>query len=75
MKAANKKTVTLDGRKLVLARQKKGLSQQKVSKKTKLSLPTIIRAESGGNVFPSTGKRICDFLGIDFVPLGNGDAA
>lgn len=59
----------LDGRKLIHARHRKGLTQKQVSKRTKLSLPTIINAESGRDVFPKTGHSLCRFLEIDLAEV------
>lgn len=72
----------MNGTKLIDARYQKGLNQTQVAEGADVSLYTIVKAEAGKDVYPATGKKICDFLGLDLatvvLPLeaeGNGDAA
>lgn len=60
-----------------------GLSQKELAKAARISEPTIVRAENGGDVWPRTGRYLCGFLGIDLAKVvlpreqeqGGGDAA
>lgn len=51
--------------KVIDARHGKGLTQKQVADGANVSLMTVNNAESGNHVRPSTGKAICDFLGLD----------
>lgn len=73
----------LDSAKLVTARHRMGLNQTQLAKKSRLTLTTISKAENGHDLYPSTGKKICQVLGIDLAemvvvsnrPSERGDAA
>lgn len=71
----------LYGTMILDARDRKGLTQAGLAKALKISVPTIARAESGSDIHPTTGKLICEFLGVNLaravVPRSeeNGDAA
>lgn len=54
----------LNGAMLKNARDRKGLTQQELATAVGLSVPTIVRAEQGGLISPSTGRLICEYLGI-----------
>jgi transcriptional regulator with XRE-family HTH domain len=63
-------------------RHRKGLTQQQLADALKISAPTIVRAEGGGDIWPTTGKLICEFLDVDLAKAvvssaqdGDGDAA
>jgi len=47
------------------ARDRKGLSQQEVAHAIGVSLPVIVRAEAGRNIHNSTGRYLCEYLGIE----------
>jgi transcriptional regulator with XRE-family HTH domain len=59
----------LNGAILKDARDRKGLTQDDVSEATGLSIPTIVRAEKGEGIFTSTGRSLCDFLGLDLASV------
>jgi DNA-binding XRE family transcriptional regulator len=72
----------LNGNKLKEGRFRKGLNQGKLAKACGVTKSTILNAEKGKDVYPETGKRICEYLGIDLAEVvlpisteGNGDAA
>jgi len=70
----------LKGSLLKDARDRKGLTQQELAEAVGISVPTIGRAEGGGEIWPSTGREICEYLGVDLNMAvvsrgGNGDAA
>jgi transcriptional regulator with XRE-family HTH domain len=73
----------LNGTRLINARHQKGLNQRAVADACGVSLVTISNAEHGKEVYPATGKKICEFLEIDLaetvLPVqereGDGDAA
>lgn len=71
----------LNGLLLRDARDRKGLTQAEVSDALTMSIATVNKAENGGEIHPGTGKRICEFLGVDLakvvVPRAeeSGDAA
>lgn len=72
----------LNGSLLKDARDRKGLTQQELARAAGISVPTIVRAERGGEVWPGTGRHLCDFLEIDLALVvisrsqeGDGDAA
>lgn len=62
-------------------RDRKGLTQEQLANALGVSPPTISRAENGGDIYPTTGKLICDFLEVDLAKAviareeGEGDAA
>jgi transcriptional regulator with XRE-family HTH domain len=59
-------------------RHRKGLTQQQLAEALEMSAPTIVRAENGGDIWPTTGKLICEFLQVDLakaVVPEEGDAA
>lgn len=71
----------LQSRMMLDGRDRKGLTQAQLAEALKISIPTIVRAENGGEIWPSTGKLICEFLEIDLAKAviardeGDGDAA
>jgi transcriptional regulator with XRE-family HTH domain len=73
----------LIGAKLKDARHRRGATQAEVSAALDMSIATYNKAENGGEVYPGTAKRICDYLAIDLaevaisveVTQGSGDAA
>ncbi|HEY6364585.1 MAG TPA: helix-turn-helix transcriptional regulator [Candidatus Binatia bacterium] len=54
----------LNGNLLKTGRDKKGLTQQQLADAVGVSVPTIVNAEQEANIWPSTGRAICDYLGI-----------
>lgn len=72
----------LNGAMMKDARDRKGLTQEEMSQELGLSTATIFRAENGGDIWPSTGRKLCEFLGVDLAravvprsPEESGDAA
>ena len=71
----------LDGSRLVTARHRKGLNQFEVASAVGVSIVTVSNAENNRDVYPGTGRKICEFLGIDLAAVvlpamkGSGDAA
>ena len=72
----------LNGKKLIDARHRKGLTQEQVAEGTGLHRLTINNAENGESIWPKTGKLLCEFLQIDLAATvlsveqeGDGDAA
>ncbi len=71
----------LNGTLLKDARDRKGLLQEEVAHEVGVSVPTIVRAEKGRKIWPSTGRKLCEFLNLDLEvavePRSdvNGDAA
>lgn len=72
----------LNGDMLKDARDRKGLTQAELADNLGISIPSIVRAEKGDEIWTSTGREICEFLGIPLekaviprVREGNGDAA
>jgi transcriptional regulator with XRE-family HTH domain len=53
--------------KVIDARHRKGMNQTQVAKAAGLTIATISKIENGGEVYPDTGKRLCDVLGIDLA--------
>lgn len=49
------------------ARDRKGLTQEELSAHVDISVPTIVRAENEGDIHPSTGRVLCEFLGVDLA--------
>lgn len=43
------------------------MTQDDLSDAVGISVPTIIRAENEGDIWPSTGRKLCDFLGVDLT--------
>ena len=70
----------LNGNMLKDARDRKGLTQDELAQGVGISVPTVVRAEKGEEIWPTTGRELCQFLGVDLekavIPrVGNGDAA
>jgi transcriptional regulator with XRE-family HTH domain len=59
----------LNSAKLVTARHRKGLNQTQVAQKSGLTVTTISKAENGHDVYPITGKKICQVLNIDLAEI------
>lgn len=64
------------------ARDRKGLTQAEVAEQAGISVPAVVRAEKGDDIWTSTGRQLCEFLGVDLekavvprVKDGDGDAA
>ncbi len=55
----------LNGAKLINARHGKGMKQAEVADACDVTIVTISNAENGKDVYPATGKKICDFLELD----------
>ena len=51
------------------ALDRKGLTQDQVSAALKMSRQTVNKAVNGGDVRPSTGRAMCDFLGLDLAKV------
>jgi DNA-binding XRE family transcriptional regulator len=49
------------------ARDRKGLTQEELSAHVDISVPTIVRAENEGDINPSTGRTLCEFLGVNLA--------
>ena len=47
-----------------LERERQGYSQRELAKKAGVSVPTIIRAEQGKEIYPSTWRKVREALGI-----------
>jgi len=45
------------------------MNQTQLAKKTGLTLTTISKVENGRDVYPATGKKICQVLGIDLADI------
>lgn len=54
--------MTADYYVIKLRRFNKGLTQQELAKKAKISLSTVIKAERGGSISPRSNKAIMDAL-------------
>lgn len=73
----------LNGTILRNARDRKGLTQAEVAVALEMSIVTVNSAENGKGIHPETGRKLCEFLGIELattvVPReeheGDGDAA
>lgn len=72
----------LNGDMLKDARDRKGMTQAEVASAMGISVPTLVRAEKGEEIWTSTGRELCEFLEIDLekavtprVRQGAGDAA
>lgn len=73
----------LNGNMLRDARDRKALTQTAVAVKLGMSTATVNSAENGADIHASTGRRICEFLGIDLAKAviprvaneGDGNAA
>lgn len=70
----------LNGNMLKDARDRKGMTQDELAQGVGISVPTVVRAEKGEEIWPTTGRELCQFLGVDLekavIPrVGNGDAA
>ncbi len=55
----------LHGSLLKDARDRKGLLQDELAREVGVSVPTIVKAEQSGEIWPTTGRKICEFLGVD----------
>lgn len=47
-----------------LERERQGYSQRELAKKAGVSVPTLIRAEQGKDIYPSTWRKVREALGI-----------
>ena len=47
-----------------LERERQGYSQRELAKKAGVSVPTLIRAEQGREIYPSTWRKVREALGI-----------
>ena len=61
------KHMKLDGAKLIDARHRRGLNQGQVATGASISIVTVCNAENEKDVYPATGKKLCDFLGLDIA--------
>lgn len=59
----------LDGARIRDARDRMGVTQEKMAESTGLSAPTIVRAEQGKDVFATTGRLICEYLRLDLAEV------
>lgn len=63
------------------ARDRKGWTQTQLAEKAKVALTTVCKAENEGEIYGSTGRKICRALGVEIaeavIPTvnGNSDAA
>lgn len=67
----------LDSAKLKTARLRMGLNQSEVAEGSGVSLTTVSNAEAGKDIYPSTGRHLCNFLGLDLadvvIPVESGN--
>lgn len=57
----------LNGNVLRNARDRRALTQTDVAEALEMSIATVNKAENGAEIHPSTGRKLCEYLGVELA--------